>query len=99
MNKWRHETEADRKKRKLEEGSEGKMTKPSNDAVYLRRDTMEAFKRSDEKMGSYSRRADEKMESYSRKADEKMENFSGKADEMMESFCRSRVHLEIKSTG
>ena len=44
-----HETEEDReKKRKLEEGKEGKMTK-SNDTVYLRRDKMEALKRSDEK--------------------------------------------------
>ena len=47
-----HETEEDReKKRKLEEGKEGKMTKPSDDTVYLRRDIMEALKRSDEKNG------------------------------------------------
>ena len=45
-----HETEEDRKKkRKLEEGKEGKMTKPNDDMVYLRRDIMEALKRSDEK--------------------------------------------------
>ena len=55
------ETEEDReKKRKLEEGKEGKMMKPSDDTVYLRRDIMEALKRSDEKMESYSRKADEK---------------------------------------
>ena len=45
-----HETEEDRqKKRKLEEGKEGKATKPNDDMVYLRRDMMEALKRSDEK--------------------------------------------------
>ena len=48
-----HETEEDREnKRKLDEGKEGKMTKP-NDTVYLRRDILEALKRSDEKMDSY----------------------------------------------
>ena len=55
------ETEEDReKKRKLEEGKEGKMTKPNDDTVYLRRDIMEALKRSDDKMESYSRTTDEK---------------------------------------
>ena len=45
-----HETEEDReKKRIVEEGKEGKMTKPNDDTVYLRRDIMEALKRSDEK--------------------------------------------------
>ena len=45
-----HETEEDKeKKRKLEEGKEGKATKPINDMVYLKRDIMEALKRSDEK--------------------------------------------------
>ena len=68
------------------------MTKPNDDTVYLRRDIMEALKRSNEEMESYSRKADEKMESYSRKADEKMENFSRKVDEMMEKF------LQITST-
>ena len=47
-----HETEEEReKKRKLEEGKEGKMTKPNDDTVYLRRDILEALKRSDEKNG------------------------------------------------
>ena len=55
-----HETEEDReKKRKLEEGKEGKMTKPNDDTAYMRRYTLEAFKRSDEKMDSYSRKTDE----------------------------------------
>ena len=33
------------KKRKFEEGKEGRVLKPRDDAVYLRRDTMEAFKK------------------------------------------------------
>ena len=45
-----HETEEEReKKRKLEEGKEGKMTKPIDDTAYLRRYTLEALRRSDEK--------------------------------------------------
>ena len=45
-----HETEEDmEKKRKLEEAKEGKATKPIDDMVYLKRDIMEALKRSDEK--------------------------------------------------
>ena len=56
-----HETEEDReKKRKLDEGKEGKMTKPNDDMAHLKRDIMEALKRSDEKMDSYSRKTDEK---------------------------------------
>ena len=89
-----HVTEEDReKKRKLEEGKKGKMTKPNDDTVYLRRDIMEALKRSDEKMDSYSRKTDEKIESYSRKTDEKMDEFSKKkTDEMLEEF------LQVPST-
>ena len=45
-----HETEEDReKKRKLDEGKEGKMTKPNDDMAHLKRDIMEALRRSDEK--------------------------------------------------
>ena len=51
-----------------------KMMKPS-DTVNMRRDIMEAIKRSDEKMENYSRRTDDKMQSYSRKADDMMEKF------------------------
>ena len=40
------------------------MTKPNDDTVYLRRDSMEALKRSDEKMESYSRKTDEKCASH-----------------------------------
>ena len=62
-----HETEEDReKKRKLEEGKEGKAMKSNDDMIYLKRDIMEALKRSDEKMESYSRKTDEKIESYSK---------------------------------
>ena len=99
MSKWIHmkQKKTGRKTRKLEEGKEGKMTKPNDDTVYLRRNIMEALKRSDEKMDSYSRKTDEKMESYSRKTDEKpkttqkktderMDDFSRKADEMLEKF-------------
>ena len=58
---YTHETEIDReKKRKLEKGKEGNATKPNDDMVYLKRDIMEALKRSDEKMDSYSRKTDEK---------------------------------------
>ena len=56
-----HETEEDReKKSKLDEGKEGKMTKPNDDMAHLKRDIMEALKRWDEKMDSYSRKTDEK---------------------------------------
>ena len=73
-----HETEKDReKKRKLEEGKEGKMTKPDDDTVYLRREKMEALKRSDEKMESYSRKADEKMENISKEeGDDRYKQFN-----------------------
>ena len=41
-----HETEEDReKKRKLDEGQEGKMTKPNDDMAHLERDIMEALKK------------------------------------------------------
>ena len=49
-----------RKKRKRDEGKEGKMTKPNDDMAHLKRDIMEALRRSDEKMDSYSRKTDEK---------------------------------------
>ena len=51
------------------------MTKPNDDTAYLRRDILEALKRSDEKMESYSRKTDEKMENFSRKADDMLEKF------------------------
>ena len=63
-----HETEEDReKKRKLKEGKEENIMK--------RRDIMEALKRSDEQMESYSKKTEEKMDDFSRKADEMLEKF------------------------
>ena len=45
-----HETEEDReKKRKLDEGKEGKAMKSNDDMICMKRDIMEALKRSDEK--------------------------------------------------
>ena len=65
MNKWTHmKRRRQEKKRKVEEGKEVKLTKPNDDTVYLRRDIMEALKRSDEKMDRYSRKTDEEIESY-----------------------------------
>ena len=71
-----HETDEDReKKRKLDEGKEGKMRKPNDDMAHLKRDIMEALRRSDEKMDSFSRKTDERMDDFSRKADELLERF------------------------
>ena len=69
MNKWIHtkQKKTGEKKRKPDERKEGKTTKPNDVMVYLKRDMMEALKRSDEEMDSYSRKTDEKMECYSRK--------------------------------
>ena len=61
--------------------------------VYLKRDIMEALKRSDEKMDCYSRKTDEKMECYSRKTDEKKESYSKKTDERMNDFSRKADEL------
>ena len=91
-----HGTEEEgEKQRKLEEGKEGKMTKPNDDTVYLRRDILETLKRSDEKwidtqerpMNKWKatpERLTKKKRSYSKKTDERMDDFSRKADEMLE---------------
>ena len=52
------ETEEDLKKRKL---MRSKPSRPSDDAVFLRKEKISAIKRSDEKMESYSKRTDEKI--------------------------------------
>ena len=53
------ESEEDReKKRKLDEVSEGKLTRPGEDALFLRKEIIDALKRSEEKK-------DEKMEKFS----------------------------------
>ena len=53
-------TSADEKKRKLE----GTSTKPSEDAMYLRKEIIDAIRRTNEKIETYSQKADEKMEKY-----------------------------------
>ena len=76
MNKWIHTRQKKTgRTKKLDEGKEGKTTKPNDDMVYLKRDIMEALRKSDEKMDSYSRKTDEKMNDFSRKADELLEWF------------------------
>ena len=62
-------------KRKLDEGKEEKATKPSDDIAHLRKDIMEALKKSDEKMECYSRKNEEKMLDFSKKADDLLERF------------------------
>ena len=47
--------------------SEGKLTRPSEDALFSRKEIIDALKRSDEKMESYSRKTDEKMEKFLQK--------------------------------
>ena len=70
----------DEKKRKLE----GKSTRPSEDAMYLRKEIIDAIKRTSEKIETCSQKADEKMETY----DEQMESFSKKTDENMDTFLQ-----------
>ena len=71
-----HETEEEReKKRKLDEGKEGKMTKPNEDMAHLCCDIMEALRKSDEKIECYSKRTEERMNDFSRKADDLLEKF------------------------
>ena len=82
-----YETEEDReKKRKLEEGKEGKAMKSNDDMIYLKRDIMEALTRSDEKWKATQERLMRKIESYSKNADDRMDDFSREADEMLEKF-------------
>ena len=69
------ETEEEIKKRKLMELSESKPSRLSEDAVYLRKEIINAIERSDEKMENLSKRTEEQMESYSKTTDEKMDNF------------------------
>ena len=44
------------RRNELEEMSESKSTRPSDDAMFLRRETIDAIKRSDEKMETYSKK-------------------------------------------
>ena len=86
MNRWTHKKQRKTEKRKFEEGKEGKVLKPSGDAMYLRRDIMEAFKRSDENMANYSREANEKWKSYSREVDEKQT----KTHERLDNYAKKK---------
>ena len=43
---------------------ESKLTRPSDDAMFLRKGIINAIKRSDEKMESYSKKTDEKMDHF-----------------------------------
>ena len=54
---------------------EGKWSRRSEDAMFLRKEVIDALTRSGENMKSYSRKTDEKMKSYSRKTDEKSDKF------------------------
>ena len=76
------ESEAEREKeRKLEELCEGESTSPSEDAVFLRKEIIDALQRSDEIMESYSKKTDEKMDKFDengnllKKTGEKMDKF------------------------
>ena len=67
------------KKRKLEEMSEGKSTRPTEDAMFLRREIIDAIK-----METFSKKAGEKMDKF----DETMEKYSKKTDEKMDNFLQ-----------
>ena len=49
-----------KKKGSWDEGKEGKTTKSNDDMAHLKKDIMEALKKSDEKMECYSRKTEEK---------------------------------------
>ena len=72
-------------KRKLEEMSEGKSTRPSDDAMFLRREIIDAITRSDENMETYSKKADEKMDNF----DDTKEKYSKKTDEKLDKFLQT----------
>ena len=64
---------------------EGKSTRPSDDAMYLRREIINAITRSNEKIETYSKKADEKMGKF----DEKLESYQKKTDEKMDKFLQT----------
>ena len=68
MSIWTHtKQKRQRKKRKLDEGKEEKTTKSNDDMAHLKKDIMEALKKSDEKMECYSRKTEEKMNDFSKR--------------------------------
>ena len=59
------ETEEEReKKRKLEETSRSKSTRLSDETIFLQREIIDAFTRSDEKMETNSKKVDEKIDKF-----------------------------------
>ena len=60
------ESEDESEKKKLEEMSESKSTRPCDDLMFLRREIIDAITRSDEKMETYSK-TDEKMDKFGEK--------------------------------
>ena len=86
-----HETEEDIEKKRSwrKKKKEGKMTKPNDDTVYLRRDIMETLNRSDEKNGNLLKKdRRKKRKLLKKKTEEKMDDFSRKADDMLEKFMQ-----------
>ena len=69
---------------KLEETSEGKPTRPSDDAMFFRREIIDAITRSDEKMETYSKKADGKMDTF----DEQWRITGRKQMNIWTRFCR-----------
>ena len=49
-----------KEKKKLEELGEGKSIRPSEDAVFVKKEIIDAIRRSDDKLESFSQRTDEK---------------------------------------
>ena len=95
-----HEPEEDReKKRKLEEGKEGKTTKPNDDMVYLKRNIVEALNRSDEKVDSYSRKTDEKWKATQERPTKEWMTSQEKLMSCWKSFCWLQTQLGARSKG
>ena len=86
------DSRADERTRKLG----GKTTRPSEDAMYLRKEIVDAIRRTSEKIETHSQKVDEKMETY----DEQMESFSKKTDENMDTFLqKSQRFSRITASG
>ena len=62
------ESEEEREKRgSWKKWVKTKSTRPSDDAMFVRREIIDAIKRSDEKMETYSKKADENKEIFDEK--------------------------------
>ena len=73
------ESEEDReKKRKLVETCEGKLTRPSEDAMFLRKEIIDALKRSDEKWKVTQGKTTKRWKSFHNKSQIQLEhNYTG----------------------